>query len=395
MNIAVFLEQKLTVGGGFQQSLSVIELIAKYNKRTYNFFIYTTIKDNLGILKNCTFPITYINVTKLRKLILYLRRFLIINNISQFNSLNFIEKKLFNHKIDICYFLAPSKIPFYLKNMNFVFTVWDLSHRDMPEFPEVRNNYQFEKREFIYQNLLKKAVAIIADSEVGKKNIIRRYSVDENRVYVAQFLPSKQTAIQSKSIDIRKIYAIKGKFIFYPAQFWAHKNHIYILDSLKILDEKYGENLTVVFSGSDKGNLKYVLDYAKSLGIKEQVKYLGFIPEEHYSSLFIKSLALVMPTYFGPTNIPPLEAFKLGIPVFYSDLPEFRTDLGDAVIYIDLRDPLDLAEKLNLLLEGKLNIKEKIIKGCEKILAWRDKDYWEILDLIFNEFSIKLKTWKD
>ena len=38
--------------------------------------------------------------------------------------------------------------------------------------------------------------------------------------------------------QIRKKYVLPKNFIFYPAQFWAHKNHRLIIDSFKILKEK-------------------------------------------------------------------------------------------------------------------------------------------------------------
>ena len=43
------------------------------------------------------------------------------------------------------YFLSPNSDSLYLENINYIFTVWDLCHRDHPEFPEVRNNLAFEK----------------------------------------------------------------------------------------------------------------------------------------------------------------------------------------------------------------------------------------------------------
>ena len=46
-----------------------------------------------------------------------------------------------------------------------------------------------------------------------------------------------------------------------------------------------------------------------------------------------------MPSYFGPTNLPPIEAFKLGVPVFYPDLPGMREYVGNAAILIDLNNP--------------------------------------------------------
>ena len=57
------------------------------------------------------------------------------------------------------------------------------------------------------------------------------------------------------------------------------------------------------------------------------------------ASLYKESIALVMPSYFGPTNIPPLEAFNLGVPVLYSDLPGLKDQVGDAALLLDLNKP--------------------------------------------------------
>ena len=44
---------------------------------------------------------------------------------------------------------------------------------------------------------------------------------------------------KSKKKNIFKIYNIpKKKFIFYPAQFWEHKNHINLIKSFKLVRDK-------------------------------------------------------------------------------------------------------------------------------------------------------------
>ena len=57
--------------------------------------------------------------------------------------------------------------------------------------------------------------------------------------------------------------------------------------------------------------------YAKKNNMEKQVKYLGYIDKKEITALYKASIALSMPTYFGPTNIPPLEAFKNSVPVLY------------------------------------------------------------------------------
>ena len=100
---------------------------------------------------------------------------------------NKFEKYLLDKQIDLVYFLSPSNWANYLENLNFIITIWDLCHRDEPEFLSLQNRI-FERRDRIRKSL-KRAMAIIADSELGRNNIIKRYLVDKSRVYIAPFYP--------------------------------------------------------------------------------------------------------------------------------------------------------------------------------------------------------------
>ena len=51
-----------------------------------------------------------------------------------------------------------------------------------------------------------------------------------------------------------------------------------------------------------------------------------------------------MPSYFGPTNLPPLEAWAVGTPVIYPEA--FKAQAGDAAILFDYDDPRSLADAI-------------------------------------------------
>ena len=201
-------------------------------------------------------------------------------------------------------------------------------------------------------------------------------------------------AYQANFVDIKHKYRINGDYIYYPAQFWAHKNHVYILKAMALLKKKHDTELYAVFSGSDNGNLDYVLAVAESLGIKHLVKYVGFVPNEEIPYLYRQSLALVMPTYFGPTNLPPLEAFQLGVPVVYSDLPGLREQVGGAALLVDLSNPQSLVNQLLSLLHQPKLRDQLIEKGRHQLLQHTDEERWSVLESIFYRFSVKLSCWK-
>ena len=402
VNIAVIFDQKLQGGGGFQQSLSTSIILNKYKNERYNFIFLTTVKKNKEILGNLGIHTRYINLSVFDKFVSYFRRNeLIYKSIRTFNIFKYgkLDRYLLDLNVDLIYFLSPSGLALQIAAHKYIFTVWDLCHRDFMEFPEVYNFREFELREKLYNASLAKAIAVIVDSELTKENIIRRYGIDKHRVVSLPFLPSNTVKISEEEyeknyIDIKHKYNIPGEYIFYPAQFWPHKNHRYILDALRILKQKHGKIINAVFCGSDKGNLNFILEKAKEYGIGSQIFYIGYADTTEIPYLYGQSIALVMPTYFGPTNIPPLEAFALGCPICYSDLPGFRNQVKDAAFLMDIKNPESLVNVLLSVDKDRSLVNEKIKNGNQLLEKWSENDYWNGLKNIFDEYEVKLRCWK-
>lgn len=263
LNIGIIFNADPKVGGGFYQQISTLIELRKLDK--YKFIVFTFNEHNKNIIEKYNFKTILIKENIIEKSYRFiLRREWTWPFVKKFKLKSFFERILEKYAIDLVYFLYPSGLSLDLVYHNYIITVWDLCHRDFPEFPEVNYYREFELREILYNKTLKKAFAIIVDSEVGKHNLVKRYNIDEERVYVMPFLPSINVYSKNR-VDVKSKYNIEGEYIYYPAQFWPHKNHIYIIDALSILSKK-NIMITAVFSGSDKGNLAYVLDYANQKG---------------------------------------------------------------------------------------------------------------------------------
>lgn len=294
---------------------------------------------------------------------------------------------------DLLYFLSPSSLCLQLQQLPYVLTVWDLCHRDYPEFPEVRADGEFARREQFYAGpALSQAVAVIVDSDHSAAQLHRRYGLDRSRIRVLPFLPRLDT-FDSETVDIRRQFGIAADFVFYPAQFWAHKNHVYIIAALALMKTQHGVRLDAVFCGKDYGNLSHVQQLAQQLGIAEQIHYLGFADDALIPSLYRQSRALVMPTYFGPTNIPPLEAFHYGVPVCYPDLPGLRDQVGDAAYLMDLAKPDSLVQQLLNILQDPATVQQKIAKGKARLAGWTDADFAAGIGALFDDFAAKRRCW--
>ncbi len=397
IRLAIIFDQLISVGGGYQQALNVSININKKNS-FYTPVYFTTYAENLSILKEYGLEVTHIKISKFNRAWLKIRSLIysefFLEVIQKFFGFNKFEKYLLDKDIDLVYFLSPSNWSNYLEKLNFIITIWDLCHRDEPEFPEVYKNRIFERREIGLDQSLKRAVAIIVESELGRNNIVKRYIVDKSRVYIAPFLPALNITNSNIAINenIKEKFNISRDYIFYPAQFWAHKNHVYILQGMKILKELFNKNIDVVFTGGDAGNLEHIKKISDDLNLSDQVHFLGFVDNAEMKSLYKESLALVMPSYFGPTNIPPLEAFALGVPVLYSDLPGLKDQVGDAALLLDLSNAESMAKHIFNLLTNENLRKTLIDLGKKRINI--NNNYYETVSMICSKFQIKMQTWK-
>jgi glycosyltransferase involved in cell wall biosynthesis len=262
-----------------------------------------------------------------------------------------IDQWIRMQQIDIVWFLHPMDT---LVSVPYIATVWDLQHRSRPYFPEVSvTGWNWEARERSYSSILPRASFILTGTHAGKNEIVHYYRVNPENVIVNPLpAPSSSTENHFDAIsDIRKKYGIRADFLIYPAQFWPHKNHINLLIALAILNRKRGKTIDMVFTGSDKGNADHVLEKISELGLHDQVHILGFVPREDLKALYSKARALTFPSFFGPDNIPPLEAFALGCPVTASRVSGAEEQLGDAALLFDPTNPDDIASAILTILE--------------------------------------------
>ena len=402
IKIAVYLDQKLRAGGGYQQALNMILLFKSLSVDNCSIHYVTSHKNNVALLKSYGLEADYFPMPKWLEIVLRWRRSVtyppFVKLIRRLAGRNTFEAYFVKNNVDLIYFLSPSEQALNLECLNYCFTVWDLCHRDDPEFPEVRNDRQFERREELYHQALPKATAVFADSEIGKSNIVKRYGIDDERVHILPFSPSVAVNSivedQDQHENMKHKYGLDCDYVFYPAQFWAHKNHVYILQAIAQLEREYDICLGAIFSGGGStAQVNYVKGVAVELGLADRICFAGFVSNEEMPLLYLQSLALVMPTYFGPTNLPPLEAFRLGVPVCYPDKHGLREQVGDAALLMNLENPGCLATHLAELIQNDRLREDLISKGKIRFNQLDRFDRAAILENVFRSFYVRRQCW--
>jgi glycosyltransferase involved in cell wall biosynthesis len=274
-------------------------------------------------------------------------------------------------------------------------TVWDLQHRVQPWFPEVSSGGTWDHREQFHARFLRRAAAIAACNAVGRAEIRDAYGISEERIHLLP-LPAPSFAphdLERNPAEVLQKYSLAPGFLFYPAQFWPHKNHANLLKALATLHREHDLRLHAVFTGSDKGNRGYVETLTKDLGLDAYVHVLGFVPTQDLVALYRQALALCFPSFFGPENLPPLEAFTLGCPVIASRVAGAEHQLQSCALLVDPTRPEDFALAIKRLhLDHDLRA-ALIRSGQARAAQWTGKDYVERVFAILDEFAPIRCTW--
>ena len=249
--------------------------------------------------------------------------------------------------------------------------IHDLMHRYESRFPEVSAKGEFRYREAHYRNICRWAKAVLVDSQVGKEQVHESYGLDQARIQVLPFAPPTYIHAKDTPPDFDETTRLPPKFAFYPAQIWAHKNHLALVRAAKTVVET-APDFKLVFVGSKKSGYDAVEGLVRELGLAESVIFLGYVPDNHMPELYRRARCMVMPTFFGPTNIPPLEAFATGCPAAVSDIYGMPEQLGDAVLFFDPASDAEISGALLRLWTDDALCEELSERGFAR-LAQRDQ----------------------
>lgn len=285
----------------------------------------------------------------------------------------------------------------------YVMAVHDLQHRLQPEFPEVSADGEWESREYLFRNGIRNATLLLAESETGKADILNlygQYGVTPDRVKVLPLLPASTLAtkvLEQERQQVRKTYQLPKRYLFYPAQFWPHKNHLRIVEALGLLKQEHGMIVHIVFCGFHSGEIreqtfKQVMSAAARMQIDNQIHYLGYVSNEDMSALYAEARALVMPTFFGATNIPPLEAWALRCPVITSDIRGIREQAGDAAILVDPRSVEAIATGIGKIWPDDNLCRTLIEAGARRVALFTPDDYRIRLAEIIQEAKSRIQS---
>ena len=276
----------------------------------------------------------------------------------------FLPVNLFtNKKVDV--FFSPAHYAPRFCPVPSVVTIHDLSFIYYPD--------DFLKEDLVKLNgwtrySVNNARSVIAVSKNTKRDILRNYHLAENKVHV---IYNGITHGSSKSAEPKNL-VVNGRYLLYVGTLQPRKNIETLIESFAMLKKKIPD-LKLVIAGKRGWLYEKIFESARENNLSSDILFTDYLKREELVWLYKKAECLVLPSFYEGFGLPILEAMTYDCPViasYSSSLPEIG---GDACIYFDPKNALELSDKINHLLIDK-NLKKTLInKGRERarLYSWK------------------------
>lgn len=271
----------------------------------------------------------------------------------------FIKNKIFikEPKQPVIDFLYPNYIDAIkvsgLKKVNWI---PDFQEEHLPQY---FSEEEIKSRKEIQRNVYCMGDIVVLSSQDARMDFDRLYPDAQAKTFVLNFAVTHPNFSAIDRNQLFEKYNIATSYFFLPNQFWAHKNHMVVLQAIAILREQ-GINVLVVFSGNenDYRNNDYVVDLKSFIAekkIQNNVKFLGFIPRVEQLFLMQQAKAVIQPSYFEGWSTVVEDVKALQSYILLSDIKVHREQMLYNCDFFKPNDPNELV----LLLKKHIDIEPK------------------------------------
>jgi len=286
-------------------------------------------------------------------------------------------------------------LPFFKPAKKVVLTIHDLIYLIYPNaYPAgIKGWIKFQIQKFNLRNV----DVVITISETSKKDIVRFLNIPSEKIQVIYLAPQTQS---KNSKNLLSKQRLPEKFVLYVGDINFNKNILNLIKACKII------NTPLVIIGKQAMEIDNIVTQMKSIKgprdflrfligkphpelahyrevlemLDENVIRLGFVND--LNEIYKKASVYCQPSLYEGFGLPLLEAFERNTPVVASRTQALVEVGGDACLYIDPKDPKDMAQKLIEAIENKKLRKNLIMKGKERLkdFSWK-KTAQESLDI--------------
>jgi glycosyltransferase involved in cell wall biosynthesis len=210
-----------------------------------------------------------------------------------------------------------------------IVTIHDLAFLRFPDlFRPTRRAYQ----QFFIRRSARQAALIIAVSEQTRRDVIELLGIPEERIRVIYpileerfSLPCSAEAVQA----FRQRRQLPDHIILFLATLEPRKNLARLLEAYRLLKRETDLPHTLVLAGARGWYVHALEQQIQTLGIQQDVRLVGYVPEEEKKLWYHAADLFVYPSLYEGFGLPVAEAMACGVPVVTSNVSSLPEVVGD------------------------------------------------------------------
>ncbi|OBQ34711.1 MAG: mannosyltransferase [Anabaena sp. CRKS33] len=252
------------------------------------------------------------------------------------------------------YYSLLTRQEFKEKRCPIVLTVYDMIHEAFPHLIDKDGQFAEVKRRAILASDI-----ILCISESTKNDLLERYPLDENRVFITHLATEFNPYLEEGD------YFIPSRpFFLYVGGRWSYKNFNNLLIALaKIVPKIPDVLLCVVGSPFNSTEKKQIGE----LNLDNHIENFSYASDAHLAKLYRNCVAFVYPSLYEGFGIPLLEAMICQAPIIASNTSSFPEVVGDAGLLFDPTSVVNLADRLLFMFDNPAERDILITKGLEQV----------------------------
>jgi glycosyltransferase involved in cell wall biosynthesis len=255
--------------------------------------------------------------------------------------------------LDIFHGLSQ-ELPFNLpRKIKKVVTVHDLIFYRFPQFYHAADVVIYKAK---VKSACERADKIIAISNQTAQDLIDFLNINPSKIEVVYqgCHPNFKRVITEQEIsEVKKRYNLPDQFILNVGTIEERKNLLVLIEAFALLPKELRIPLVVIGRLTDY--YQRVVSRAKTLGVLDEIIFLTHASFSDFPAFYKGSTVFVYPSLFEGFGIPLVEAITSGAPVITSQGSCFQEAAGADAIYIDPKNPQELASRLkDILSDAKL-----------------------------------------
>ena len=251
----------------------------------------------------------------------------------------------------------------------------------IPDFQHIHLPKMFSKEEVVERNktflhVIKQSDMIVVSSYDALKDLKKFAPGHEKKVKVLHFVsqPSYKYHRMNKDDEDKLVekYNIKDSFYYIPNQFWKHKNHMIVLEAIKLLKQD-NININLICTGHltdyrNKNHINNIKIFIDENNLNDNIKLLGLVDYDDVFGLIKISRAVINPSLFEGWSSTVEECKSVGKKMILSNLIVHKEQYPDA-IFFDRYDVNSLKNVLKNCKDEKSNYDEKTLSDRTRKFA--------------------------